>query len=119
MGRLSGPGRAPAMRCGLYMGRSARPMRRPVCFDGPARTAAHEMWCTTATTSTTSTAPMRPPACFYGPARAVVHELWCTTAATTTFLGVPGSLSAKNNDVRTMYFWQIAAGVIFIYNMVF
>ena len=34
-----------------------------------------------------------------------------TTATSTTFLGVPGSLSAKNNYVRTMHFWQIAAGV--------
>ena len=75
------------MRCGLYMGRSARPMRRPMCFDGPARTAAHEMWCTIATTTTTSTVPMRPPKCFGGPARAVAYEMWCTTATTTTFFG--------------------------------
>ena len=46
-----------------------------------ARTAAHEMWCTTATTMT-STVPMRPPTCFDGPARAVAHEMWCTTATT-------------------------------------
>ena len=112
MGRLSGPGRAAAhplkkrwvgpgrgpcsrnwigrsgprtMRCWFYMGRSARPMRRPMCFDGPARTAAHEMWCTIATTTTTSTVSMRPPTCFDGPARAVAHEMWCTTATTTSF----------------------------------
>ena len=42
MGRV---GQRP-MTCGLYMGRSARPMRRPMWFDGPARTAAHEMMCT-------------------------------------------------------------------------
>ena len=67
-----------------------------MCFDGPARTAAHEM-CTTATTTTTSTVPMEPPTCFDGPARAVAHEMWCTTATTTTFWGVPGSFSAKNS----------------------
>ena len=49
-----------------------------MCFDGPARTAAHEMWCTTATTTTPSTVPVRPPTCFDGPARAVAHEMWCT-----------------------------------------
>ena len=53
------------MRCGFYMGRSARPMRRPMCLDGPSRTAAHEMRCTT-TTPTTSTVPMRPPTCLTG-----------------------------------------------------
>ena len=81
-----------------------------MCFDGPARTAAHEMRCTTATTSPTSTVLMRPPTCFDGPARVVADEMWCTTA-TTTFLGVRGSLSAKNSYVRTMHFWQIASGV--------
>ena len=70
------------MRCGLYMGRSARSMRRPMCFDGPPRTAAHEMWCTTATTTTTSTVPMTPSTRFDGPAPAVVHEMWCTTPPT-------------------------------------
>ena len=70
-------------------------------FHGPARIAAHEMCCTTATTTRTSTVPMRPPTCFDGPARTVVHEMWCTTATTTTFFGVPGSLSAKNSYVRT------------------
>ena len=82
-----------------------------MCCDAPARTAAHEMWCTIATTPTTSTVPMRSPTCFDGPARAVAHEMWCTTATTTTFLGVPGSLSAKNSYVRTMHFWHIALGV--------
>ena len=100
------------MRCGLYMGRSARLMRRPMCFDGPARTAAHEVWCTVATT-TTSTVPMRPPTCFDGPARTVAHEMWCTTATTTTFWVMPRSLSAKKSDVCTMHFWQIAS----VYNM--
>ena len=76
-----GRARPRPMRCGLYMGRSARPMRRLMCFDGPARTAAHEIWCTTATT--TSTVPMRSPTCFDGPARAVAHEMWCITATTT------------------------------------
>ena len=77
MGR-AGPQR---IRRGTYMGRSARPMRRLMCFDGPARTAAHDM-CTTAinTATTTSTVPMRPPTCFDGAARAVAHEMWCTTA---------------------------------------
>ena len=51
-----------------------------MCFDGPARTAAHETWCTTATTNMTPTVPMRPPTCFDGPARAVAHEMWCATA---------------------------------------
>ena len=84
-----------------------------MCFDGPARTAAHEMWCTTDTTTitTTSTVPMRPPKCFDGPARAVASEMWCTIAATTIILGVPGSLSAKSSYVRTMHFWQVASGV--------
>ena len=66
------------MRCGLYMGCSARPMRRPIRFDGPARTSAHEMWCIIATiniSTTTSTVPMRSPTCFDGPARAVAYEM--------------------------------------------
>ena len=50
-----------------------------MCFDGPARIAAHEMWFNTATTAATSTVPMRPPTCFDGPDRAVAHEAWCTT----------------------------------------
>ena len=79
-------------------------------FDGPARIVAHEMWCTTAATAT-STVPMRPPMCFGGLARAVAHEM-CTTATTTPFWGVSGSLSAKNNYVRTMHYWQIASGII-------
>ena len=82
-----------------------------MCFDGPARIAAHEMWRTTATTTTTSTVPMRQPTCFDGPARAVPHEMWCTTAKNTTFWGVAGSSSAKNSYVCTMHFWQIASGV--------
>ena len=84
-----------------------------MCFEGPARTASHEMWCTTATTTTitTSTMLMRPPTCFEG----LAHDMWCTTATTTTFVGVPRSLAAKNGYVRTMHFWQIAAGVK--YNM--
>ena len=82
-----------------------------MCFDGPARTAAHEMWCITATTTVTSTAPMRPPTCFDGPAWGVAHEMRFTAAPTTTFLGVSGSLSAKNSYVRTMHFWQIASGI--------
>ena len=71
-----------------------------MCFGGPARTAAHEMWCTTATTTTTYTVPVRLPTFFDGPARAVAHEMWCTTGPTTTFLGVLGSLSAKNSHVH-------------------
>ena len=101
------------MICGLYMGRSARPIRRLMCFDGPARTAAHEIWCTTATT--TSTVPMRSPTCSDGPARAVAHEMWYTFDATTTFLGVPGAMSAKNSYLVLRHFWQIASGVQ--YNM--
>ena len=70
-----------------------------MCFNGPARTAAHEMWCTTATsTTTTSTVPMRPPTSFDGPVRAVAHEMCCTAATPTTFFRVPGSLSAKNSN---------------------
>ena len=53
-------------------------------FDGPARTATDEMWCTTPTT-TTSTVPNMPLACFDRPARAVAHAMWCTAATTTTF----------------------------------
>ena len=71
-----------------------------MCFHGPARTAAHEMWCTIATT-TTSTVPMRPLTCFDGPTRAVANAMWCTTATTTTFLGVAGPLSTKNRYVLT------------------
>ena len=89
-----------------------------MCYDGPARTAAgpartaaHNMWCITVTTITTSTVAMRTPTCFDGPAGAVAHEMWFTTATTTTFLGVLGSLSAKNSYVRPMHFWQIASGV--------
>ena len=81
-----------------------------MCFDGPARTAAHEMWCTIATT-TTSTVPMRPLTCFDGPAGTVAHEMWRTTVTTTTFVGVPGSSPAKNSYVCTMHFRQIASGV--------
>ena len=70
------------MRCGLYMGRSALPMRRPTCFHGPVRVAAHEM-CTTASTipgtTITSILPVRRPTCFHRPARAAAHEMWCTT----------------------------------------
>ena len=55
------------MRYGLYMGRSARLMRRPMWFDGPGLTAAHEMCCTTAATTTKSTVPIRPSTCFDGP----------------------------------------------------
>ena len=96
-------------------GRIARPMRRPMCFDGPARTAAHEMWCTTATTTTTTfTVPMRPPTCFDGPARAVAHEMWCTTATTKAFGGVPGRYPPKQARSYDT-FWQIASGVS--YNM--
>ena len=84
-------------------------------FDGPARIVAREMWCTTAATAT-STVPMRPPMCFGGLARAVAHEMWCTTATITTSWGVSGSLSTKNNYVRTMHYWQIASGII-KYNM--
>ena len=51
-----------------------------MCFDGPARTAAHEMWCTTATTATPSTVPMRPTTCFDGPVWVVANEMWCATA---------------------------------------
>ena len=36
------------VRCGLYVDCCALPMRRPTCFDGPARAAAHDMCCTTA-----------------------------------------------------------------------
>ena len=30
---------------GLYMDRSALPVKPPTCFHGPVRTAAHEIWC--------------------------------------------------------------------------
>ena len=63
-------------------------------WAGPDR-CAHEIWCFTATTNTTSTVPTRPPTCFDGLARAVAHDMWFTIATTTTCLGVPGSLSAK------------------------
>ena len=95
------------------MGRPGRPMRRPMCFKGPARTAAHEMWCTTATTNTASTVPIRPLTCFDGQARAVAYHVWCTTTTTTTLLGVPRSLSDKNSYVRLMNFWPIASSAIY------
>ena len=56
------------------------------------------MWCTAATT-TTSTVPMRRSACFDGPTRAAAHEMWCTTATTTTVSGVPGSFSDQTATV--------------------
>ena len=102
------------MRCELYIGRSAGPMRRAMCFDGPARTTAHEMWYITAAAAMTSTVLMRPLTCFHGPALAVAHDMWFTTATTTTCLGVPGSLSAKTCYVRMMHFWKIAPRVFFI-----
>ena len=69
------------MICGLYMGRSALPVRRLTCFDGPARAAAHIIRCTMATTNTTSTLPVRRPDVFYGQARAAAHDMWGTAAA--------------------------------------
>ena len=103
-----------SMRCGLYMGRSARPMRRPICFDGPARTATYDMWCTTATTTTTSTVPMRPPTFVDGPVRAVAHEMWCTAATTTSFWVCLGRYLPKTATwyIRTMHFWHIPSCVI-------
>ena len=90
-------------------------MRRPMCFEWPARTAAREMWCTIASTTTASTVLIRSPTWFDGPARAVAYDMWCATTIATTFFGVPGSLSAKTSYVRAIHFWQIASGVI--YNM--
>ena len=81
-----------------------------MCFDGPARTAAHEISCTTATT-TMSTVPMRPPTCFDGPAWAAAHEMWSTTATSTTFWMCLDCYPPKNGYVRTMHFWQIATCV--------
>ena len=66
------------MKCWLYSGRSAQPIRRPTCFHGPARATAHDRWCTDATTMTTSTRPMRRPTLFRRPARATAHDMWCT-----------------------------------------
>ena len=65
------------MRCGLNMGRSALPMRRPTCYEGPARAAAHHMSCTTATTNTTFILPMRQSTGFHAPARVAAHGMWC------------------------------------------
>ena len=47
-----------------------------MCFDGPARTATHEMWCTAATTTATSAVTMRPLTCFDGPVRAAAHVMY-------------------------------------------
>ena len=73
MGR-AGSGRGPStqtlmgragprpMRCALYMGRSAEPLRWPTSFHRPTRAAVYEMWCTLAAiicTMTKSTLPMR------------------------------------------------------------
>ena len=105
------------MRCGLCMDRSARPMRRPMYFL-TGRTAAHEMWCTTATTTTTSTVPIKSPTCFDGLTRAVVHEMWCTTAKTTfldDFFGCGCIVIRQNCCVRTTKSWQITSGAE--YNM--
>ena len=48
-----------------------------MCFDGWARTATHDMWCTTATATTTtrSTVPMRPSTCSDRPTQAVAHDM--------------------------------------------
>ena len=103
------------MRCGLCMGRTARPMRRPMCLTG--RPGSLPVRC-----GVLLLLLLRPP-CPWGRqcvlARAVAHEMWCTTATITTFWGVSGSLSTKNNYVRTMHYWQIASGIIqyFEYNM--
>ena len=71
-----------------------------MCFDGPAQTAADEMSCTVALTTTTSTVPMRPPTCFNGPARAVAHEMWCTTATTITRLFGCAGVAIRQNQLR-------------------
>ena len=114
--RWSGPGRDPSsqnlmgragsrlMTCGLCMGRSARPMRRPTCFDGPTQTAAHAISCTTATI-TTSTVPMRPPTFSDGPAWAVAHEMWYTTA--TTSLLVVALYLIERTCCSSVYFISI------------
>ena len=39
------------MRYGLFMDRSALPIKRPTCFQGPIRAAANEVWRTTATST--------------------------------------------------------------------
>ena len=76
------------MRCGLYMGRSAEPMRRPTSFHRPARAAAHEMWCTAVAAiicaMTKSTLPMRWPTRFGGSARAAAHHMLCAASTMTT-----------------------------------
>ena len=56
--------------------------------DGPARTDAPDILCTSATTAL-STVPMGPPTCVDGPAPAVDHAMWCTTSigTTTTLFG--------------------------------
>ena len=77
-------------RFGLYMGRPAESIRRPIRFHGPARAAAYEMWCTVAAiicTMTKATLPMRWPTRFCGPARAAAHDMLfavSTTMATST-----------------------------------
>jgi len=131
MGILSGPGQAEQRRLKIWWAGQGRAVKNWK-WDGMGRAAAHEMWSLygplrpaleadhvfwqagpdrcpwdpvyyTATTLT-FTVPMRPPTCFDGPARAVAHEMWCTAATATTCSGVPGSLSAKTSNVRTMHF---------------
>ena len=84
---MGGAGPRP-MRCGLYMGRSAQPMRRPTSFHRSARAAAHEMWCTavpaTICAMTESTLPMRWPTRFCGLARAAAHHMLCAVSTTMT-----------------------------------
>ena len=93
-----GPGRAKSfekltggagprhMRCRLFKGRSAQPMRWPTCFQGSAGATAHDKRRTDATTMTTSTRPMRRPMHFHGPARATDQDMWCTEIQNDSFL---------------------------------
>ena len=92
--RWAGLGRGP---CRLCMGRSARPIRWPMYFAGPGRAAPHEMWCATATTTTTtmSTLPMRPPTCLTGRPGPWPMRCGVLLLHLRLYLGVPGSLSAK------------------------
>ena len=90
------------MICGLYISHSVPPRRRPTCFHGPVRAAAHEMWCTTATTSTTSILPMRRATCFHRPARAAAHETYRTSTTTTTTTSTINTTTTTTTTTTTI-----------------
>ena len=90
------------MRNGLYMNRSARPMRRPACFHRPAPSAAQDMWCTAATKTTMSTRPMRRPTRFRGPTRAAGQNTWSA---------VQYKYKTVRTDIHLLFFFFCLSGL--------